>query len=146
MAAHASLAAAVRLAEALDISVDYLLIEGVSRRWLTHADSNPRPPPRPTRRTWRPRDTDRTRAPSPGVIDEDLGDGRLEAQVVCFLRWAVRDSKPWELEEARREFGQLTEAVKAQAIEHVTLVNAVCHWWGQPIKEPDLGCTRVQAR
>ena len=43
-------------------------------------------------------------------------------------------------------FGQLTEAVKAQAIEHITLVNAVCHWCGQPLKEPDLGCTRVQAR
>lgn len=52
----------------------------------------------------------------------------------------------WELEEARRGFGQLTEAVKAQAIEHITLVNAVCHWCGQPLKEPDLGCTRVQAR
>lgn len=34
-----SLAAAVRLAEALDVSVDYLVIEGASRRSLTDADS-----------------------------------------------------------------------------------------------------------
>jgi len=34
-----SLAAAVRLAEALDVSVDYLVIEGASRRPLTDADS-----------------------------------------------------------------------------------------------------------
>ena len=33
------LAAAVRLAEALDVSVDYLVIEGASRRSLTDADS-----------------------------------------------------------------------------------------------------------
>lgn len=34
-----SLAAAVRIAEALDVSVDYLVIEGASRRSLTDADS-----------------------------------------------------------------------------------------------------------